>query len=78
MQSVERTAIREYVGTIAKVSGETFLLTYQTQKGSAKLVPPDPTRKIVVGTKAKVTGDWAGNLGAGALTTSTARKVEFL
>lgn len=38
MQSVERTAIREYVGTIAKVSGETFLLTYQTQKGSAKLV----------------------------------------
>ena len=74
--------MREYIGTITKVSGETFLLTYQTQKGSkeltARLVPPDPTTKIAVGTKVKITGDWAGNLGAGALTTFTARKVEFL
>ena len=74
--------MREYVGTIVKVSGETFLLSYQTQIGSkqltARLVPADPTAKIAVGAKVKIIGDWAGNLGAGALTTFTVRRVEFL
>ena len=74
--------MREYVGTIAKISGETFVLSHQTREGTklltARLVPPDPTVKIAVGVKVKIIGDWAGNLGAGALTTFTVRKIEIL
>jgi hypothetical protein len=30
--------MRKHVGTIAKVSGGTFLLSYQTQKSSSRLL----------------------------------------
>jgi len=74
--------MREYIGFVSKIFGETFALTYTGQNGekqlTAKLLPSDAARKIAVGSKVKLKGDWAGTLGAGAMTTFTARDIEFL
>ena len=74
--------MREYIGTVSKVSGETFVLTYANEAGerqlTARVVPPDPTLRITVGSKVKLRGDWAGTLEAGAMTTFSAREIELL
>ena len=74
--------MREYVGLVSKIFGETFTLTYVGQNGekqlTAKVLPPDAAKRIMVGNRVKLTGDWAGTLGAGAMTTFTAREIEIL
>ena len=74
--------MREYIGFISKIFGETFALTYAGQDGekqlTAKLLPSGATQMLRIGSRVKLKGDWAGTLGAGALTTFTAREVEFL
>jgi len=74
--------MREYVGVVSKISGETFVITYNGENGekhlTARLLPPASTKSIVVGNKVRIVGDWAGTLGAGALTTFAAREIEVL
>jgi len=74
--------MREDIGFVSRIFGETFALTYMDQNGekqlTAKLLPPSAIKKIAVGTKVKLKGDWVGTLGAGAMTTFTACEIEFL
>jgi hypothetical protein len=75
--------MREYIGYITRISSATFTLTYQGQVGekqlTAQLISTNPSSKnIGIGTRVRIVGDWAGNLGAGALTTFTVREIEFL
>ena len=74
--------MREYLGTVTRISVETFELTYQEKNRekhlTARLADSNPTKIPAVGVRVKIMGDWAGNCGAGALTTFTAREIEIL
>ena len=75
--------MREYLGTVTRISAQTFELTYTEKSGekkhlTARLAVPNPSQVIAVGARVKVVGDWAGSFGAGALTTFTAREFEVL
>jgi len=74
--------MREYVGTITRVGRETFTLTCDGPRGqkqlSARLISAASPTDVVVGNKVKIIGDWAGTLGAGALTIFTVREIEGL
>jgi len=75
--------MREYLGTVTRISVETFELAYTEKSGAkkhitARLKGPNPSQVIAVGARIKVVGDWAGSFGAGTLTTFTAREFEVL